>query len=99
LTVDSGACNDKSGNLNVGNGGWDWPMENPNISQCFGSTPYSFVYTNGRHDGLDMYDSNNVAVRSIDDGIAYFYRGNSSLGNNVRVFHSNGKMTLYLHLQ
>lgn len=99
IVIDSGACNDQSGNTNVGSGGWDWPMANPHISQCYGKTPYSFVYLNGRHDGLDMYDSNEIAVRSVSDGVAYFYRGSGSLGNNVRVFHSNGKMTLYLHLQ
>ena len=99
VEVDSEACNDKSGNTNVGSGDWDWPMSNPRISQCFGKTPYSFVYLNGRHDGLDLYNSSDIAVRSVSDGVAYFYRGSSSLGNNVRVFHPNGKMTLYLHLQ
>lgn len=99
VEVDSGACNDKSGNTNVGSGDWDWPMSSPHISQCFGKTPYSFVYLNGRHDGLDLYDTSDVAVRSVSDGVAYFYRGSSSLGNNVRVFHPSGKMTLYLHLQ
>lgn len=99
LHVDAGACNDKSGDTNVGSGGWDWPMESPHISQCFGKTPYSFVYASGVHAGLDMYDSANIAVHAVDDGVAYFYRGDSSLGNNVRIFHSNGIMTLYLHLQ
>lgn len=99
LQASSGACDDKSGDANFGSGPWDWPMNNPRISQCFGHTPYSFVYLNGRHDGVDMYDSNDIAVRSVEDGAAYFYRGSSSLGNNVRVYHSNGKMTLYLHLQ
>lgn len=99
VEVDSGACNDKSGNTNVGAGDWDWPMSSPHISQCYGKTPYSFVYLNGRHDGLDLYDTSDVAIHSVNDGVAYFYRGSSSLGNNVRVFHPSGKMTLYLHLQ
>lgn len=99
LTVDSGACNDKSGETQVGGGSYDWPMSGPKISQCYGKTPYSFVYANGLHEGVDMYDGSDIAVRSVDDGVAYFYRGSGSLGNNVRVFHSNGKMTLYLHLQ
>lgn len=99
LDVDSGACYDKSGSSSLGSGSWNWPMNGPRISQCYGKTPYSFVYANGLHDGLDMYDNSDVIVRSVDDGVAYFYRGSSSFGNNVRVFHSNGKMTLYLHLQ
>ena len=100
--VDGSACNDpyrNAGSYNIGGGGWNWPMENPKISQCYGKTPFSFVYSNGLHEGVDMYNNDNVAVKSVDDGVAYFYRGSSSLGNNVRVFHSSGKMTLYLHLQ
>lgn len=99
LFVDSGACYDKSGQTNVGGSGWDWPMSNPHISQCYGKTPYSFVYANGLHEGLDMYDYTDTSVRAVEDGTAYFYRGSSGLGNNVRIFHNNGKMTLYLHLQ
>lgn len=99
LNVMSGACYGWYGNTGMGNGGWDWPMNNPVITQCFGKTPFSFVYANGRHEGLDMADNDNLTVRSVDDGAAYFYRGSSSLGNNVRIFHGNGKMTLYLHLQ
>lgn len=100
LLVDSGACyGGWLGNTSVGSGGWDWPMANPHISQCYGRTPYSFVYANGRHDGLDFYDARDITVRAVDDGVAYSYRTGGSLGNNIRIFHSNGKMTLYLHLQ
>ncbi len=99
LTIQSGACLDKVGSNSVGSGSWDWPLSNPYITQCYGKTPYSFVYLNGRHDGLDIVDTNDSVVKAVDDGVAYFYRGSSSLGNNVRVFHSNGRMTLYLHLQ
>lgn len=99
MPVDSGACYDKRDGDTFGSGGWDWPMSNPRISQCYGKTPFSWVYNNGLHMGVDMYDNNDLTVRAVDDGEAYFYRGSSSLGNNVRIFHSNGKMTLYLHLQ
>lgn len=97
LSVNGGACHGNPSSF--GNGSWDWPMNNPVVSQCFGSTPFSWIYSNGVHDGLDMYEKNDIAVRAVEDGKAYFYRGSSSLGNNVRVFHSDGKMTLYLHLQ
>ncbi len=99
IYVESGACLDKSGDSGVGGGSFDWPMTSPRMTQCYGKTPYSFVYANGIHEGIDIYDSNDIAVRSVDDGVAYFYRGSGSLGNNVRVFHANGRMTLYLHLQ
>ena len=81
-----------------GNGSLSWPMSNPRITQCFGHTPYSYVYAGNFHHGLDIVDTNNTTVRAIDDGTAYFYKGNS-FGNNVRIFHSNGKMSLYLHLR
>lgn len=99
LMVDNGACYDKNGSSDMGNGTWDWPMNSPRVSQCYGKTPYSFVYANGLHDGLDMYDSSVLSVKAVDDGVAYFYRGATAFGNNVRIFHANGKMTLYLHLQ
>lgn len=83
----------------IGNGNLPWPMSAPKITQCFGHTPYSYVYTNNFHEGLDMVDSGDIVVRTVDDGVAYFYRGSSSFGNNVRIFHSNGKMSLYLHLR
>lgn len=99
LSMDGGACYDKGNGDTFGSGGWDWPMEGPRISQCYGRTPFSWVYSNGLHAGIDMYNNANTAIRAVEDGVAYSYRGSSSLGNNVRVFHSNGKMTLYLHLQ
>jgi len=98
------SCDDISSNQTktVGNGSWDWPMNNPRITQCFGSTPFARIVgysgTNFHH-GIDMVDSNNILIRAVEEGEAYFYRGQGSMGNNVRIFHPNGKMTLYLHLQ
>lgn len=83
----------------MGNGSSPWPLSSPYITQCYGVTPYSSVYQNNFHEGLDMSASGTVVVTATDDGVAYYYRGSSSFGNNVRVFHSNGKMSLYLHLQ
>jgi peptidoglycan hydrolase CwlO-like protein len=83
----------------VGGGTMSWPMANPRITQCYGHTPYSYVYSNNFHHGFDMVDSADTLVRAVDDGIAYSYRGATSFGNNVRIFHKNGKMSLYLHLK
>jgi peptidoglycan hydrolase CwlO-like protein len=102
VDFDATSCDDVTTNQSrtVGGGNFQWPMSNPRISQCYGHTPWSWRYvpTNFHH-GVDMYDNNDLAVRAVDDGVAYFYRGSTSFGNNVRVFHPNGKMTLYLHLQ
>ncbi|WKZ26056.1 MAG: peptidoglycan DD-metalloendopeptidase family protein [bacterium] len=95
------SCNDvqTAQTKSIGSGSLPWPMTNPRITQCYGNTPYSYVYSGNFHHGLDMVDSADRIIRALDDGVAYFYRGSSSFGNNVRIFHPNGKMSLYLHLQ
>jgi len=104
ILFEKDSCDDVSSSQNktVGNGSWDWPMSNPGITQCFGSTPFARIVgyrgTNFHH-GVDMADTSNILIRAVEEGEAYFYRGQTSFGNNVRIFHSNGKMTLYLHLQ
>lgn len=77
-----------------------WPMQQPvEITQSRGHTKYSYLYSDRFHHGIDMV-SPNKSVKTVNDGIAYFFRNaSSSLGNHVKVFHSDGKMTLYLHLQ
>jgi peptidoglycan hydrolase CwlO-like protein len=83
----------------VGGGSWEWPMLNPTISQCFGHTPWSWRYQSGIHNGIDMWDDVNPLIKAVDGGNAYTYRGGQSAGNGVFIFHGNGKMTLYWHLQ
>jgi peptidoglycan hydrolase CwlO-like protein len=101
VLFDTKSCNDVLDGpvtKTAGNGSSPWPMDNIRVTQCYGSTPYSFAYQNNFHNGIDIVDSGGL-VKAVDDGIAYFYRGATSFGNNVRVFHPSGKMTLYLHLQ
>lgn len=75
------------------------PMDNPTITQGRGQTPYSYLYADRFHHGID-YVSTQKSIKAINDGVAYFYRNaQSSLGNHVKLFHSDGKMSLYLHLQ
>jgi murein DD-endopeptidase MepM/ murein hydrolase activator NlpD len=83
----------------IGNGSFPWPLSDPYITQCYGNTPFSSVYIGNFHRGLDMATGGNVAITAVEDGVAYFYRGATSFGNNVRIFHPDGRMTLYLHLQ
>lgn len=77
-----------------------WPMSgNIDITQGRGKTPYSYLYSDRFHHGIDMV-SQNKSVMAVNEGVAYFYRNaGSSLGNHVKLFHPDGKMTLYLHLQ
>lgn len=96
------SCDDvgESQQKTVGNGSWEWPMTNPTISQCFGHTPYSSAYyASGSHNGIDMYDDGNKTIKAVESGNAYIYRGGQAKGNGVFIFHDNGKMTLYWHLQ
>ena len=72
--------------------------EGGSITQCRGNTKYAYLYSDHFHHGVDMV-STNKTVYAVDDGEAYFFRGDSSLGNHVKLFHADGKMTLYLHLQ
>lgn len=77
-----------------------WPMNEPiTITQERGVTKYAYLYSNRFHNGIDMVSPNKTIV-AVNDGIAYFFRNTgSSLGNHVKLFHSDGKMTLYLHMQ
>lgn len=99
--VENSACDDVTSGAvtkSIGNGSHSWPMDTIRVTQCWGHTPWSWSYKTNVHDGIDIVDSSKI-VRATDDGIAYVYRGSSAMGNNVRIFHPDGKMTLYLHLQ
>lgn len=83
----------------IGSGSHDWPMGNPRVTQCYGHTPWSWMYSTNFHNGLDIVDDGDKLIRSTDDGEAIYYRGGQVKGNGVFVFHNNNKMTLYWHLQ
>lgn len=77
-----------------------WPMSDPiEITQGRGQTKYSYLYADKFHHGIDMV-SPNKTIKAVNDGVAYFFRNaQSSLGNHVKLFHPDGKMSLYLHMQ
>lgn len=84
----------------AGSGSWSWPMHDPKISQGYGTTCWSNRLYGGReHPALDIYNQDNLAVMAVEEGEAYFYRGGQVEGNGVFIFHPNGKMSLYWHLQ
>lgn len=94
-----GFINCDQGNNTLGDNKFKVPMNSPTISQWFGQTSFSYVYRNGLHVGVDMYNSNDIGIYAADDGMAYFYRGGQTAGNGVLIYHNDGKMTLYWHLQ
>lgn len=99
----TGCPGDPSGQTNTGGGSFSWPMDTGNlhITQGYGHTCYSSVYYRGNpHPAFDMYNNSAILVKAVDDGKAYFCRNCTGDGaNGVFLFHSNGKMSLYWHLQ
>jgi len=77
-----------------------WPMNQPiEITQGRGVTKYAYLYNDRFHHGIDMV-SPNKTIFTVNEGMAYFFKNTaSSLGNHVKLFHPDGKMTLYLHMQ
>lgn len=100
---ETGCGNDPSGITTTGTGNFAWPMSTNNlkISQGFGQTCYSKNYYGGKdHPGFDMYNNGDIVVRAAEEGEAYFCRNCTGDGaNGVFIFHPDGKMTLYWHLQ
>lgn len=88
-------------NRTVGNGNFEWPMEPSAISQGSGFTCYSNTYYKGNpHPAWDMWGPIGTSIKASEEGKAYFCRNClGDGGNGVFIFHNNGKMTLYWHLQ
>lgn len=99
----TGCGGDPSGMSQTGSGGFAWPMSTSSlhITQNYGHTCYSDIYYKGNpHPAYDMYNNSNIVVTAVDDGKAYFCRSCTGDGaNGVFIFHPNGKMSLYWHLQ
>lgn len=99
----TGCGGDPTGSTTSGSGSFAWPMSTGglSISQAAGNTCYSSVYYNGNpHPALDMHNNSDTAVRAVEEGQAYFCRNcTGDGGNGVFLFHPNGKMSLYWHLQ
>ena len=85
----------------VGSGSFAWPMELSAISQGSGYTCYSNSFYRGNpHPAWDMWGPVNTPIYAVEEGTAYFCRNClGDRGNGVFIFHPNGLMTLYWHLQ
>jgi peptidoglycan hydrolase CwlO-like protein len=87
----------------IGGGGWDWPLKGDiRITQRYGKTPYSYVYTysGGIHTGIDMVSTEDV-IYAPADGTLYSYTtkcGSSNL-NIKYIDHGGDIKTFYLHVQ
>lgn len=98
----SGCSGDPSGYSQTGSGSFQWPVSpgSLKITQGYGQTCYSWMYRGNPHPAYDIVNNSDIVVRAVESGQAYFCRNCTGDGaNGVFLFHSNGKMTLYWHLQ
>ena len=71
-------------------------------TDCISQGPYG-GYSHSKVQAIDMVSSNPI-IYAINDGWAYYFKDkypNQKIGsgNHVKLFHADGKMTLYLHMQ
>ena len=86
----------------VGKGDWSWPMKGTiRITNSYGINCYKDKYNLGReHPAYDMVGAINSPVYAVEGGDAYFCKNClNDGGNGVFIFHENGYMTMYWHLQ
>lgn len=84
-------------------GSWDWPMNNPRVTQGYGYTYWakSGFYSGKPHTGIDIVDDKDIIIRSPRDG--KLHKGAASCRgkpmNYVAVDHDDGLITWYWHVQ
>lgn len=85
----------------LGKGSFGWPISVDEISQGSGYTCYSSYFYGGKpHPAWDMVGPIDTPIFAVENGTAYNCRNClGDGGNGVFIFHSNGLMTLYWHLQ
>lgn len=95
------ADDDVSGYKVIGSGKWNWPMNNPKVTQRYGKTPFSNWYTSGVHTGVDMISSDTRILAPAD---GKFIRGltacdwRSSM-NFASIDHGDGIISYYFHIR
>jgi len=95
---------DNKGSVNVGSGGWPWPIEDTvRLTQFYGQTPYSwrYKYSGGVHTGYDMVSTSSDVIRAPADGTLFKFSqmcGSSNI-NIVYIEHGDNVISFYLHVQ
>lgn len=92
------------GGWNVGSGGWAWPLQDTvQINQHYGQTPWSwrYQYSGYIHTGFDMESTSSIVIRAPADGV--LYSSSQACGSSTikikYIEHSDGVISLYLHVQ
>lgn len=91
-------------NSTIGNGSWDWPIQDPIVlEQHYGNTPWSwrYKYSGGIHTGIDIWSRSSDVIRAPADGILYTSSQNCSgpIINIKYIEHNDGLVSFYLHVQ
>lgn len=90
-------CNTSSNTTS--NGTLSVPMNNAKVTQWYGQTPdSSSLYGGTPHNGIDLVSSD-TKILAAESGKMFRIPGGPYLGNGVIIFHNNGTMSLYWHLQ
>jgi murein DD-endopeptidase MepM/ murein hydrolase activator NlpD len=94
----------------TGSGVLSWPVDNPVITQGFGSTPFATqnpqVYKNGEHPGIDLRAAVGTPIKAARAGvvtavsttISYCHGYQIGYGEWVLIKHDNNLSTFYSHL-
>lgn len=89
-----------SGYKTIGSGKWEWPMTNPEITQRYGRTPWSWRYSGNSHTGVDMVSSD-TRIFAPDDGkyVRSYVSCYGSLMNFASIDHGDGVISYYFHIR
>ena len=95
---------EKGGNVNIGSGGWQWPLaDTVRLTQHYGHTPWSwrYSYSGGIHTGFDMVSTSSDVIKAPADGNLFksSEKCGSSTINIVYIEHGSGIISFYLHVQ
>lgn len=89
-----------SGYTKIGSGKWSWPMKDPEITQRFGRTPWSWRYAGNQHTGVDMVADNTYIYAPEDGKLA---KGSVSCYGTpmkyVAIDHGDGIISYYFHVK
>ena len=84
-------------------GSWEWPIENPRVTQGYGMTHWARIgwYGGGPHTGIDMTSEGSSIIKAPKDGT--LYKGSTSCKgstmNYVAIDHGEGIFTWYFHVK
>lgn len=84
-------------------GSWEWPIENPRITQGYGMTYWARInwYGGSPHTGIDMASDASSTIKAPKDGT--LYKGSTSCSgatmNYVAVDHGDGIISWYWHVK